>query len=415
MDKKLREAIGEAVAKGLQGVETKLDRVTEKVDGLCLSMGSIETRLSTLEQQLQGVNDLVETAVVKEVATATGGLRDDISTLELKMDSVQQQLATVKDTNGNTTKEETSVIIRNLELEDDNILLDEVKDLFVSVLEISVHVETVERYKTHSKKPGPIRVQLKSKDDVTLVMTNKSKLMDYDNLDKVHIEAFMAKADVITRDNWNTVIRLLGNAGKGVRVAGTGRIVRRTGIGEQRPQTAANPGGGKQQSVPTTQQGATVSGTQGDPFPQPAKPLEPRLKKKKKRRPRQKGGTNSADNSHEVALSTETGGGDTTIASNAEAAVEETTAPQQSHEVAAPSATEAGQSGDEYVVVPDPLAGPDSNTQKGKPNEELGPKTRARSLKSSSEQDKEEESDDSHDNTISPIKTIKKMWSYRNK
>ena len=88
-------------------------------------------------------------------------------------------------------------------------------------------------------------MQLKSKDDVALVMTNKSKLMEYDNLDKVHIEAFMSKADVITRDNWNTIIRLMGNAGKGVRVAGTGRIVRRSGLGEQRLQADVNASGGE--------------------------------------------------------------------------------------------------------------------------------------------------------------------------
>ena len=87
--------------------------------------------------------------------------------------------------------------------------MEEVKDLFIGVLEISVHVTTVERFKTYGKQPGPVRVRLAPKDDVVLVLQNKSKLADYENLDRIHIEMFNVKADVIKRDSWNTSLRLL--------------------------------------------------------------------------------------------------------------------------------------------------------------------------------------------------------------
>ena len=426
MDKKTRDAIGEAVAKGLLGVEAKLETMTQKVDGLCTSMGTIETRLSTLESQLQGVNDLVETAVAKEVSTATSGIRDDITTLELKMGSVQQQLADIKDTDVNKEKECTSVIIRNLALEDDNKLLEEVKDIFISVLEISVHIVSADRYKTHSKKSGPIKVQLTSRDEVTLVMSNKSKLMDYENLDKVHIEAFMTKAEVITRDNWNTVIRLLGNAGKGVRVAGTGRIVRKAEKGERRPQAGESAAGGDMQGQPTTPADAAVSGTSGGPPIPGAKPLSQRKKKRKKRRTTPKNGTNDSNNSDQVAPLGESAKSDTAATPAAVTTENGTNTHQQEHEMA--TSPDGGQSGDEYVVVSAPVqpAAEPENKQQSK-GDAAGPKTRARTQKSlSTDNDKTEEEDEGHKSeesetdTISPIKKSinaihKKIWSHKTK
>ena len=428
MDKKTRDAIGDAVARGLHGIETRLDSMNEKVAGLCSSMGSIEQRLSTLEGQLQGVDNLVEAAVEKEVKSATRGLQDDVSTLEMKVDRVQEQLAEIKVTNTNKDIDESSVIIHNLAVEDENKLIDEVKDIFTSVLEISVHVNTVDRFKTYSKNPGPIRVQLASKEEVVTVMKNKNKLMEYQNLDKVHIEAFMTKADMITRDNWNTVIHLLGNAGKGVRVTGTGRIVKKAEHGDQRPPATGATLGGEAQMQPTTDTGDAVSGTSGGPTVPGANPLAQRAKKKKKRRPRGKNGTNNVDNSQQVAPDNAAKDSDTVEPASLAVVEIGTTNESHSAEMAAPpnEVDQAELVNDEYVVVQTPqpaTTGPEIGT---KPTgTDKGPNTRAKAQKAgvNTEPDAEKQKDETvveEEESVSPIKKSinalgKKIWSNKTK
>ena len=115
------------------------------------------------------------------------------------------------------------------------------------------------------------------------------------------IEGFRQKADIIAKDNWVTVVRLLGDAGKGVRVAGSGRIAKMSGNGRlQKPGVAA---GDKVQAQPSTATGITVSGATGDPAVQGSTlgTNQSTVKKKKKCRRKAKAGTNDEQQSQQMA------------------------------------------------------------------------------------------------------------------
>ncbi len=164
-----------------------------------------------------------------------------------------------------------------------------------------MRIDSVECFKSRSKNPGPIRVQLTSKDDVLLVLQNKQKLAEYEDLDTVHIESFKSKNDVIMRDNWNTILRLMGDAGKAVRVAGNGRIIRKGEHGNRRPREGGNAAGETTHTEPTTSAGNAVPGPRGAPTPpiDAAQALPKR--KRKKRRTAKKNGTNGVPKSGEGA------------------------------------------------------------------------------------------------------------------
>ena len=68
------------------------------------------------------------------------------------------------------TKEECSVIIRFFTAEDEDKLSCKVRELFQDALGVSVHVESVDRFKSYGSKVGPVMVTLRSKDDLALVL-----------------------------------------------------------------------------------------------------------------------------------------------------------------------------------------------------------------------------------------------------
>ena len=83
------------------------------------------------------------------------------------------------------------------------------------------------RYDTYSDRTAPVKVVMANCNDRAMVLSNKQKLADYKDMEKVRIEKFLTKSDALARDNWSTILNALGEAGKHLRVAGTGRIVKK--------------------------------------------------------------------------------------------------------------------------------------------------------------------------------------------
>ena len=239
--------------------------------------------------------------------------------------------------------------------------------------------------------------------------------VEYEDLYKVHIEGFCTKQEVIAKDNWNTILKLLGDAGKTVRVAGSGRIVRKNERG--RPQNGPGESGEEKQPEPTTKGGDTVSGAPGTPDVQSAMPKPPRKKRsKKKRRQSGKNGTESAPKSHEVAASATPDSSATEPTREAPAAGPGTVSEDKSQEGAFSSIQESApvhapseEVDNEYVHI-------------SAETESKGPHTRAKASKANAKDSTTAVSDTDGPKTVigneddSPIKrALGKIWSNRNK
>ena len=246
----------------------------------------------------QGVNDLIATQVASEIADATKGVKDDISTLNTKVDYLERQLDAIKAADNNRTDDEKSVMIRNFVAEDEAQLPSEIWDLFQSVLEVSVQIDEVTRFKSFGKWIGPVKVVLGSKQHMIDVLTAKKKLAEYEGLDKVRIEHFKTKQEVIARDNWAFLIRMMGDEGKTMRIASSGRIMWREPGEKGLSETEAG-GGEKARDIPTTSPERTVPGQPGDPDQPAAAAKSKRKRKKKNRHQSAAGGTNGDGSSHE--------------------------------------------------------------------------------------------------------------------
>ena len=166
------------------------------------------------------------------------------------MDDIRAQLSDIKSGENQHPDSNTSVIIRNLPIvDDDNKLTHEVLLLFGDTLKIDVGVVSAERFKTYSDRISPVKVVLANSADRAQVMKNKYKLGKSDQTKKVRIEHLMTKADVINRNNWSTILNRLGDAGKDLRVVGSGRIVSKKdsedGDGDRGPRDRKSAGGSR--------------------------------------------------------------------------------------------------------------------------------------------------------------------------
>ena len=97
---------------------------------------------------------------------------------------------------------------------------------FGDSLKIDVGVTHRKRFKSYSDRAGRVYVVMCNEEDKVKVLDNKSELSKTDSTKKICIEIFMAKQEVLTRDNWSMLIDALGDKGKHLHVVGTGRIVK---------------------------------------------------------------------------------------------------------------------------------------------------------------------------------------------
>ena len=70
----------------------RLDAISGSLSILTSSLAEVTDRLTSLEERVDNVKDLITTAVNEEVEAKTAGIRDDISTLTIKTDSLLEQV-----------------------------------------------------------------------------------------------------------------------------------------------------------------------------------------------------------------------------------------------------------------------------------------------------------------------------------
>ena len=228
--------------------------------------------MSTLEDTVNGMQRHIQDQVTEEVNTATATLHKDYKFLERKYDIMKVQLDSLANRDIQADIDSRSVIIKNLVCENEDNLVQEVGDLFVETLEVSVIVEEVIRFKSYNDRAAPVKVTPRSVDNCADILSAKSSLMDNEKTKKIRIEGCFPKAEVIARQNWNTLIGLLGNKGKSVRLLGGGRIIRNNeepGDMGQSSDSRRRPGkgsqtGGTKQGHPAAEHSPEHAKSQGD-------------------------------------------------------------------------------------------------------------------------------------------------------
>ncbi len=159
-------------------IEEKLDSVNSAIGDIRNSVSGLDARLSTIEQSVHNIGDLVKQEVNREVARSLKGVRDDVSLLERKMDEMQTRMNAVEQQKKQADLDLRSVMLRNFVTENEERLYDEVSDLFSEKLEVFVTIDSVERYKAFGEHSGMVKVVVGSEEDKVDILKAKRKLMD---------------------------------------------------------------------------------------------------------------------------------------------------------------------------------------------------------------------------------------------
>ncbi len=300
-EKAMQAVVEVAIQRNMDNVNTKLNDILTSIDGVKSAISAATTRIADLEQRFDAFEDSIAPTVVSEVQKATTGITQDINTLNMTVDNVRAQVDAIKLDSTCKNIDERSIVIKRLEIKDADKLEEEVTKLIRVVLKIHVPIESVCFLREIEGRITPIKVTFRSVDDKIAVLRVKSELEETDIYEDVRIEVYRDKMEIINRSNWITILNKLGKEGKGLRVAGSGKIVRKTRNTEKDGDDVKGNGG----AIVSADDGSEASpGTQGGPVPGSVGKPKKKKRRRKQRSAAANGGTNGAPKSTEVAAET---------------------------------------------------------------------------------------------------------------
>ncbi len=166
---------------GLDKVTKRLDAISLSISGMTSSLAGVNDRLTSLEARFDNVQDLIATSVVEEVEKNTAGIRDDINTLNLKTDSLQEQLESIKSLNNDAQTDVNSIMVKNFTVKDESTIVDEVAKIFNTILHTKVRLVEVTRFKAYEGRTPAIKVTFHDLKDKISVLQAKNTLSDYED------------------------------------------------------------------------------------------------------------------------------------------------------------------------------------------------------------------------------------------
>ena len=161
---------------GIQGLQGMFTSCMEKMEK------SILQRISDSETKLQ---DIITSAVRKEVRLAREEIDEEISKIKREINSVREE---AKETAANADAGiDKRLVIRNLPESMEENIKEKLNSLLQDQLHLRVQVENAERKNSYNDRPGVVIADMKTREEAIEVLRNKRKLNDSDSFRDVMI------------------------------------------------------------------------------------------------------------------------------------------------------------------------------------------------------------------------------------
>ncbi len=238
----------------VRGIKTQMAGWNDVLDS---KLGDLKTTLTTrigdFEQSLQ---QSIATLVTNEVSKFTAAIQDDIENISSRVTKLEDKVDQLSTTPVSATDDadERSVLLKGFKGEHDEppLLCDEIQLLFKDVLDVVCTVKNAATITIGQNNTRCVKVELLTVDDRMQILQNKKKCKDHERTKGVFIDRVKSQLELVMEHNSRMLLKEFGR--KGMRVTGTGRIVR---AGDNRAPQKQNTDPGT--SAATTQQQAQSS------------------------------------------------------------------------------------------------------------------------------------------------------------
>lgn len=190
-------------------------------NNISVSFNMVNTRMQQLETNIEEkisakIQTALKTQIDEEVSKVKNEFKQDIETLNVKIEEVQKSCEDIKRVNPKQPDIRNNIVIRNLpydEREKDNkeITKNVVQALFKDGLALTnVDIKSVARKQGNERSPGVVIVELNDFNKKKEIFKKKKDLKKSRKYDKVYIDNDMPLETRIHQNNMRTLLKELG-------------------------------------------------------------------------------------------------------------------------------------------------------------------------------------------------------------
>jgi hypothetical protein len=192
----------------------------------------------SIDQKFENLSDSLYDKMTKEFSEMKDHVDLEVGKLQRKIELLEVRVGSIEERDyvnrSNPFETEHTVVAINLKEEPGENIEEVVADLFNEGLGIR-DIEPVQllRLKGRDGKPGIVKIELPRKEDKIHVLRAKTKLKDSNEFKRVYLRSSMTHAERLIQYNFREILNELPN-GSNYRIAGNGRIIKKTNEDESR-------------------------------------------------------------------------------------------------------------------------------------------------------------------------------------
>ncbi len=166
----MQAVVEAAIQRNMDKVNKKLGDILTSIDGVKSAVTAATTRIADLERRFDTMEDSIAPTIVSEVEKSTQGITQDINTLNLSVDNITVQVEAIKADSTCENIDERSIVIKRLEFQDADNLMDEVIKMIHVVLGVHAPIESVTFLREIEGRITPIEVTFRNIEDKIAVL-----------------------------------------------------------------------------------------------------------------------------------------------------------------------------------------------------------------------------------------------------